>query len=245
MSHVVAVQQHSSGFLWVKSISFSVLAGRKIRNQVAHTGLRCAIRFQQFAPIALTPVAGSCRIKKCEQQGRLAQLVRAPALQAGGRRFEPCTAHHPQSDDLFPRGDVVQLVRTLPCHGRGREFESRRPRHSFFSAHLVVSLGCADPSASLGISAVGSRFAHACKTPQVRVSSSPPFFLFSTSRRFAWLRQDPSASLGISAVGSRFAHACKTPQFESRRPRHSFFSAHLVVSLGCARIPRLRSGFRL
>jgi hypothetical protein len=23
------------------------------------------------------------------------------------------------------------LVRTLPCHGRGREFESRRPRHSF------------------------------------------------------------------------------------------------------------------
>src|ERR1035437_10035393 len=28
-------------------------------------------------------------------------------------------------------GDVVQLVRTLPCHGRGREFESRRRRHSF------------------------------------------------------------------------------------------------------------------
>src|SRR5882757_2059321 len=27
-------------------------------------------------------------------------------------------------------GDVVQLVRTLPCHGRGRGFESRRPRHS-------------------------------------------------------------------------------------------------------------------
>jgi hypothetical protein len=41
-------------------------------------------------------------------------LVRAPALQAGGRRFEPCTAHHPQSDDSFPSGDVVQLVRTLP-----------------------------------------------------------------------------------------------------------------------------------
>ncbi len=33
----------------------------------------------------------------------------------------------------FPNkaGDVVQLVRTLPCHGRGREFESRRPRQLF------------------------------------------------------------------------------------------------------------------
>ena len=29
------------------------------------------------------------------REGRLAQLVRAPALQAGGRRFESCTAHHP------------------------------------------------------------------------------------------------------------------------------------------------------
>jgi hypothetical protein len=28
------------------------------------------------------------------------------------------------------RGVVVQLVRTLPCHGRGRGFESRPPRHS-------------------------------------------------------------------------------------------------------------------
>ena len=26
--------------------------------------------------------------------GRLAQLVRAPALQAGGHRFESCIAHH-------------------------------------------------------------------------------------------------------------------------------------------------------
>ena len=26
------------------------------------------------------------------------------------------------------RGDVAQLVRALPCHGRGRGFEPRRPR---------------------------------------------------------------------------------------------------------------------
>ena len=31
---------------------------------------------------------------RVKTSGRLAQLVRAPALQAGGRRFEPCTAHH-------------------------------------------------------------------------------------------------------------------------------------------------------
>jgi hypothetical protein len=29
------------------------------------------------------------------------------------------------------KGDVAQLVRALPCHGRGRGFEPRRPRHSF------------------------------------------------------------------------------------------------------------------
>src|SRR5260370_24467863 len=48
-----------------------------------------------------------------ESVGRLAQLVRAPALQAGGRRFEPCTAHHPCAPPF--RGDLLQFVRTLPC----------------------------------------------------------------------------------------------------------------------------------
>ena len=31
-------------------------------------------------------------------------------------------------------GPVVQLVRTLPCHGRGHEFESRSDRHCGFSS---------------------------------------------------------------------------------------------------------------
>src|SRR5262249_59985396 len=37
-----------------------------------------------------------CGLTDRIQKGRLAQLVRAPALQAGGRRFESCTAHHPK-----------------------------------------------------------------------------------------------------------------------------------------------------
>ena len=39
--------------------------------------------------------------------GRLAQLVRAPALQAGGHRFESCIAHH---------ADMAQLVEQLTCN---------------------------------------------------------------------------------------------------------------------------------
>jgi hypothetical protein len=32
-------------------------------------------------------------------------------------------------------GDVAQLVRALPCHGRGRGFEPRRPRHTLEMTH--------------------------------------------------------------------------------------------------------------
>ena len=41
--------------------------------------------------------------------GRLAQLVRAPALQAGGHRFESYIAHH-----LF--AEIAQLVEQLTCN---------------------------------------------------------------------------------------------------------------------------------
>ncbi len=46
---------------------------------------------------------------------------RASALQAEGHRFEPCSPHQ--------SGPVVQLVRTLACHARGREFEPHPGRH--------------------------------------------------------------------------------------------------------------------
>ena len=57
--------------------------------------------------------------------GGIAQLVRAPALQAGGHRFESYCPHHTH----FKCGPVVQLVRTLACHARGRRFEPVPGRH--------------------------------------------------------------------------------------------------------------------
>jgi hypothetical protein len=35
-------------------------------------------------------------------------------------------------------GDVAQLVRALPCHGRGRGFEPRRPRHTFQMTYGMI-----------------------------------------------------------------------------------------------------------
>ena len=45
--------------------------------------------------------------------GRLAQLVRAPALQAGGHRFESYIAHHYL---LFGYAEIAQLVEQLTCN---------------------------------------------------------------------------------------------------------------------------------
>ena len=53
---------------------------------------------------------------------------RAPALQAGGHRFEPYNSHHlPDYDGL-----VVQLVRMPACHAGGRRFEPVPGRQLFY-----------------------------------------------------------------------------------------------------------------
>ena len=69
------------------------------------------------------------------QMWELSSAGRASALQAEGHRFEPCSSHQ--------YGPVVQLVRTLACHARGRGFEPHPGRHlssiSFASAYAFVA----------------------------------------------------------------------------------------------------------
>ena len=72
-----------------------------------------------------------CILDFVERTWSLSSAGRASALQAGGHRFEPCSDHH-----VF-YGPVVQLVRTLACHARGRRFEPVPGRH-FLWLHSSV-----------------------------------------------------------------------------------------------------------
>ena len=67
---------------------------------------------------------------------KLSSAGRASALQAEGHRFEPCSFHQ--------NGRVVQLVRTLACHARGRGFEPHLGRH-FASVAQLVEQGTENP----------------------------------------------------------------------------------------------------
>ena len=70
---------------------------------------------------------------------------RASVLQTEGHRFEPCNSHHFLKDAAFfaveyRNGFVVQLVRTPPCHGGGRGFESHPGRHFFWLSKSYASV---------------------------------------------------------------------------------------------------------
>ena len=65
----------------------------------------------------------------CQEQGLARAFCAKNALYAKPANALPSKVFSEVVD--LASGDVVQLVRTLPCHGRGRGFESRRPRHSY------------------------------------------------------------------------------------------------------------------
>ena len=67
---------------------------------------------------------------------KLSSAGRASALQAEGHRFEPYCSHH--------YGLVVQLVRTLACHARGRRFDPD-PGRQFASVAQSVEQGTENP----------------------------------------------------------------------------------------------------
>ena len=74
---------------------------------------------------------------------------RASALQAEGHRFEPYCSHH--------YGLVVQLVRTLACHARGRRFDPD-PGRQFASVAQSVEQGTENPRVIGSIPIGGTSF---------------------------------------------------------------------------------------
>lgn len=58
-------------------------------------------------------------------------MARVDLLQRFGRRFDSCRSDHTYVN-------VAQLVRALPCQGRGRGFEFRHSLHFTIPAFLVI-----------------------------------------------------------------------------------------------------------
>ena len=79
----------------------------------------------------MSPRARDKKLEAMHKRWGYSSAGRASALQAEGHRFEPCNSHQ--------YGLVVQLVRTLACHARGRGFEPHSGRQIFcaFVAQLV------------------------------------------------------------------------------------------------------------
>ena len=67
-------------------------------------------------------------MKDKESNGRLAQLGEHLPYKQG------VTGSSPVATTIYIYGPVVQLVRTLACHARGRRFEPVPGRHFFIGA---------------------------------------------------------------------------------------------------------------
>ena len=111
---------------------------------------------------------------------------RASALQAEGHRFEPYCFHH--------NGPVVQLVRTLACHARGRGFEPHPGRHfliAYASVAQLVEQGTENPrvvgSIPIGGTTNFADLAHLVERDlaKVEVAGSSPVIRSRTKKRTA------------------------------------------------------------
>src|SRR4029077_14129880 len=104
MADIVPYEQHSERVLYPSALTRykeKQFTGCPYKVQLGTAQTRRDARKKFLSSCnALTICAASCTMNRI---GRLAQLVRAPALQAGGRRFEPCTAHHLFAGDLVGR----------------------------------------------------------------------------------------------------------------------------------------------
>ncbi len=87
----------------------------------------------------------------------LLQLLKSMDRCSGRSHVERLPAGDPSTPKRV--GDVVQLVRTLPCHGRGRGFESRRPRHVFQALANIFDLPSWSNLVHLGQCPVSSQHA--------------------------------------------------------------------------------------
>src|SRR5581483_10197131 len=140
--------------------------------------------------------------------------------------------------------DVAQPGRALAWGARGRQFKSARPDQSLSCQLSPPSFFLHRSFASLRISAAGSRFAHACKTPQVQICPSRPFSLvpaFSTlifSSPILRFAQDFGCRLPLrSRLQNASSSNLPVPTILSRA---SFLHPHFFFT-----DPSLRSGFRL
>ena len=82
----------------------------------------------------------SCKIKGCVFFGKVLLVkikIRLSLRSSQKRKFEGEIVEKSENIAQF-NGSVVQLVRMLPCHGRGRGFESRPVRFSRISAIEIL-----------------------------------------------------------------------------------------------------------
>src|SRR5581483_950900 len=92
-------------------------------------------------------------LRACTGIGRLAQLVRAPALQAGGRRFESCTAHQYENNEI--KQDLHALYECWPPRYLRRSSAIVTTRHLVLNDPAVLL--CSQKEIILTAYPLGSR----------------------------------------------------------------------------------------